>query len=89
MIGGRVLTFGLREFALITGLNCNEISYISTKEIKGGGRLKRIYFKTLKSVTRHYLSTMFNISTTGMDDDRIRMAKLYFLGRFYSQDKSI
>lgn len=34
------------------------------------------FFETLKSVTRHYLDTIFNISTVETDDDRIRMAKL-------------
>ena len=82
MIGGGVLTFGLREFTFITDLNCNEIPYISIEQIKGGERLKRIYFETLESVTRHYLNTMFNISTTGTNDDIVRMAKLYFLESF-------
>uniref|UniRef100_A0A9I9EJ03 Ulp1-like peptidase n=1 Tax=Cucumis melo TaxID=3656 RepID=A0A9I9EJ03_CUCME len=31
---------------------------------------------------RQYLNVMFNISTTGTDDDRIKMAKLYFLESF-------
>ena len=83
-IGGRVLKFGLREFALTTGPNYHEISYVNKKDIKDKwwGWLNRVYFKTLKSVRRHYLNTMFNISTTGTDDDRIRMTKLYFLESF-------
>ncbi|TYK30962.1 ty3-gypsy retrotransposon protein [Cucumis melo var. makuwa] len=40
LIGGRVLKFGLREFALITGLKCHEIPDINHEDIKGGGRLK-------------------------------------------------
>ena len=53
MIGGRVLKFGLREFTLITNMNYNEILDVNTEDIKGGGRLQRIYFETLKSVTKH------------------------------------
>ena len=33
LIGGRVLKFGLREFALITGLNCHKISDINQEDI--------------------------------------------------------
>uniref|UniRef100_A0A9I9EIS5 DUF1985 domain-containing protein n=1 Tax=Cucumis melo TaxID=3656 RepID=A0A9I9EIS5_CUCME len=56
LIGGRVLRFGLREFALITDLKCHEIPYINHEDIKGGGRLKEIYFENLKIVTRQYLN---------------------------------
>ncbi|TYK23840.1 protein Ycf2-like [Cucumis melo var. makuwa] len=82
LIGGRVLRFGLREFALITGLKCHEIPYINHDDIKGGGRLKGVYFENLKTVMRQYLNVMFNISTARTDDDRIKMAKLYFLESF-------
>ncbi|TYK21258.1 protein Ycf2-like [Cucumis melo var. makuwa] len=51
-------------------------------EGKGGGRLKGVYFENLKTVTRQYLNVMFNISTAGTDDDKIKMAKLYFLEIF-------
>ena len=79
---GRVLKFGLRDITLITGLNCSKVPELNTKDINGGGRLKMIYFETLKSVTRHYLNTMFKISMAGTDKDRIQMAKLYFLESF-------
>ncbi|KAA0025875.1 uncharacterized protein E6C27_scaffold34G001540 [Cucumis melo var. makuwa] len=82
LIGGRVLRFGLREFALITGLRCHEIPDINHEDIKGGGRLKEVYFENLETVTMQYLNVMFNISTTGTNDDRIKMAKLYFLESF-------
>ncbi|KAA0035989.1 protein Ycf2-like [Cucumis melo var. makuwa] len=82
LIGGRVLRFGLREFVLITGLKCHEIPDINHKDIKGGGRLKGVYFKNLKTMTRQYLNIMFNVSTAETDDDRIKMAKLYFLESF-------
>uniref|UniRef100_A0A9I9E975 DUF1985 domain-containing protein n=1 Tax=Cucumis melo TaxID=3656 RepID=A0A9I9E975_CUCME len=82
LIGGRVLRFGLREFALITDLKCHEIHDIKHEDIKGGGRLKGVYFENLKTVTRQYLNVMFNISTAGTDDDRIKMVKLYFLESF-------
>uniref|UniRef100_A0A9I9E5G9 DUF1985 domain-containing protein n=1 Tax=Cucumis melo TaxID=3656 RepID=A0A9I9E5G9_CUCME len=82
LIEGRVMRFGLREFALITGLKCHEIPDINHEDMKGGGRLKWVYFENLKIVTRQYLNVMFNISTAGTDDDRIKMAKLYFLESF-------
>ena len=82
LIGGRVLRFGLREFALITGLRCHEIPDINHEDIKGGGRLKEVYFENLETVTMQYLNVMFNISTAGTDDDKIKMAKLYFLEIF-------
>ncbi|KAA0033298.1 protein Ycf2-like [Cucumis melo var. makuwa] len=76
------MRFGLREFALITGLRCHEIPDINHEDIKSGGRLKGVYFENLKTVTRQYLNVMFNISTAETDDDRIKMAKLYFLESF-------
>ena len=72
----------MREFVLITGLKCHEIPYINHEDIKGGGLLKRVYFKNLKTMMRQYLNVMFNISTAGTDDDRIKMVKLYFLESF-------
>uniref|UniRef100_A0A9I9EJD1 Protein Ycf2-like n=1 Tax=Cucumis melo TaxID=3656 RepID=A0A9I9EJD1_CUCME len=56
--GGRVLRFGLREFALITDLKCHEIPDINHEDIKGGERLKGVYFENLKTVTRQYLNVM-------------------------------
>ncbi|KAA0059171.1 protein Ycf2-like [Cucumis melo var. makuwa] len=82
LIGGRVLKFGLREFVFITSLKCHEIHDINHEDIKGGGRLRGVYFENLKIVTRQYLNVIFNISTAGTDDDRIKMAKLYFLKSF-------
>uniref|UniRef100_A0A9I9E5C4 DUF1985 domain-containing protein n=1 Tax=Cucumis melo TaxID=3656 RepID=A0A9I9E5C4_CUCME len=82
LIGRRILRFGLREFALITGLRCHEIPDINHEDIKDGGQLKGVYFENLKTVTRQYLNVMFNISTAGTYDDRIKMAKLYFLESF-------
>uniref|UniRef100_A0A9I9EJL0 DUF1985 domain-containing protein n=1 Tax=Cucumis melo TaxID=3656 RepID=A0A9I9EJL0_CUCME len=79
LIGGRVLKFGLREFSLITSLNYHEIPDINQEDIKGGGQLKRVYFENLKNVTRQYLNVIFNISTAGTNEDRIKMAKLYYL----------
>ncbi|KAA0054156.1 protein Ycf2-like [Cucumis melo var. makuwa] len=67
----------MREFLFITGLKCHEIHDINHEDIKGGGQLKGVYFENLKTATRQYLNVMFNIS--GTDDDRIKMAKLYFL----------
>ncbi|KAA0051565.1 protein Ycf2-like [Cucumis melo var. makuwa] len=61
---------------------CQEVPYINHEDIKGGGRLKGVYFENLKTVTRQYLNVMFNISTAGTDDDKIKMAKLYFLEIF-------
>ncbi|TYK26024.1 protein Ycf2-like [Cucumis melo var. makuwa] len=67
---------------VVKGLRCHEIPDINHEDIKGGGRLKRVYFENLKTVTRQYLNVMFNISTARTDDDRIKMAKLYFLESF-------
>ena len=82
LIGGGMLKFGLREFTLITSLNCDEIPDVNTEDIKGGERPKKIYFEILKSMTMHYLNIMFNISMAGTYENRIRMAKLYFLKIF-------
>ncbi|KAA0066502.1 protein Ycf2-like [Cucumis melo var. makuwa] len=78
LIGGRVLRFGLREFALITDLKCHEIPYINHEDIKGGGRLKEIYFENLKIVTRQYLNVIFNIRPFVAKGKRVFLWGVYF-----------
>ena len=48
-----MLKFGSREFVLVTRLNCDhEVPEIKKEDIKGDGYLKRVYFESLKIVTR-------------------------------------
>lgn len=82
LIGGRVLRFSLREFALITGLNCGPIPDVGRKSIKGGQNIKSTYFEGDKTFSRKYLNLAFNVSKNGTDDDMLKMALLYFLESF-------
>lgn len=76
------MKFGSREFALITGLNCREIPGVKKDDNEGGGHLKKMYFESLKIVTRQCLNVMFNVITAGTNNDHLKMTKLYFLESF-------
>lgn len=81
-IGGNVIKFGLRDFALITGLNCGILPHINKDSIKGGGRFRNIYFEGDKVVTRKYLNLAFKVNKNAPDEDMLKMSLLYCLESF-------
>lgn len=76
------MKFGLREFALITELNCGPIPDIVRKKIKGYQHIKGMYFEGEKTANRKYLNISFNVSKNGTKDDMLKMTLLYFLESF-------
>ena len=83
-INGKVLRFGLREFALITGLDCvsdeNDFVYDNSKP----NRLMVEYFgrnqENQLPVKRHELIECFNKTVwDDKGDDAVKMAILYFI----------
>lgn len=47
-----MLKFGLKEFSLVTKLNCHGVPDNKEEDIKEHGHLKRVYFESLKTVTK-------------------------------------
>lgn len=82
LIGGRVLKFGLREFALITGLNCGQIPEIDREKIKGGQHIRKFLFNGKRTISREYLNMGFRMSHCTLDDDMLKISLLYFLENF-------
>ena len=67
--GGQKCNFGIKEFALITGLNC--------------GRPPRKYkHKSKKNYTRKMLVSLFKQNAGSNSSDRVKMGNLYLLENF-------
>ena len=63
LIGGRVIRFGLREFALITGPNCGPLPKITKDDIERGegGYIKDMYFDGESKLMRIYINVGFKV----------------------------
>ena len=79
-LGGEVRKFGLKEFALITGLNCSPYPE-AKKKIKKmlSGEINKKFFSGRKSVKRKELIMMFIGSIEASDEEKVKLAKLFLL----------
>lgn len=75
---GRIHKFGIRDFALITGLNCEELPAVDMSKIQKA-RFSRRYFGGEKTIRRTKLHEVFVEMDKGRSKDVIKMAKLYML----------
>ncbi|XP_031743195.1 uncharacterized protein LOC101221625 isoform X8 [Cucumis sativus] len=78
---GRIHKFGMKDFALITGLNCGELPAIDMSKIQKGKFNKR-YFGGEKTIRRAKLHKVFTEMDKGRNKDVVKMAKLYILEMF-------
>ncbi|XP_050944679.1 uncharacterized protein LOC103484737 isoform X25 [Cucumis melo] len=78
---GRIHKFGMKDFALITGLNCGELPAIDMSKIQKGKFNKR-YFGGEKTIRRTKLHEVFTEMDKGRNKDVVKMAKLYILEMF-------
>ncbi|XP_038883716.1 uncharacterized protein LOC120074618 isoform X2 [Benincasa hispida] len=78
---GRIHKFGMKEFSLITGLNCGELPEIDMSKIQKGKFNKR-YFGGEKTIKRTKLHEVFTEMDKGRNKDVVKMAKLYILEMF-------
>ncbi|CAA0840918.1 Domain of unknown function (DUF1985 [Striga hermonthica] len=84
--GGKFLRFGIEEFAVVTGLKCNELSKkLNIPKIANG--LHDKYFAGLE-LTRSHIRWQFLKKLWASDEDAVKFAKLHFLANFLmgSQD---
>lgn len=77
-----MVTFGIREFALITGLRCEPKPELDKTKILGEQHIRQVYFEAEKSVSRKHLNMAFNVNKNAPDDDMLKMALLYFVESF-------
>lgn len=77
-IEGTILKFGMKDFALISGLNCNKYPFIFKKNLPES-TTKRKFFRKGKSVSRKSLNDVFRANKGGKDEEIVRLAKLYCL----------
>lgn len=78
---GRIHKFGMKEFALITGLNCGELPAIDMSKIQKA-KFNRRYFGGQKTIRRTKLHEVFTEMDKGRNKDVVKMAKLYILEMF-------
>ncbi|XP_050221380.1 uncharacterized protein LOC126671639 [Mercurialis annua] len=80
-VGGYRLKFGLKEFALISGLRCTADSNKFSYKLDSN-RLLEKYFKGLNQVSKQTLSDCFKSRRWDCDEDDFKIAFLHFLHNF-------
>ena len=80
-IGGKEYEFGLKEFALITGLRCGEFCSLEVED-KLSNRIRDRYFDGHDIVVGKVLDSSFKTFKGDMDKDVVKLAQLYLLERF-------
>ena len=77
-IGGKVLKFGLQDFAIITGLRCDPCNDI---EVGGsdGGHLKKKFFRSNTKLNIRLFNSIFLNPLKASDDELVQLANLYLL----------
>lgn len=78
---GKIHKFGIKDFALITGLNCGELPAIDMSKIQKA-KFSRRYFGDEKTIRRTKLHEVFEEMDKGRNKDVVKMAKLYMLETF-------
>ncbi|XP_030480073.2 uncharacterized protein LOC115697276 [Cannabis sativa] len=76
-ICGAQLRFSIKEFALITGLNCSECPKVNRGETSGNGFLEK-YFPS-KKVSRELVDRVFDSYDGSNDEDCVKLAQLHLL----------
>ena len=82
-IEGNIVEFGLRDFCLITGLNCGEypIEDVLDATEENESMVKQLFFRNNTSISRQELKTAFNYHCKSCIDEEelVKLANLYFL----------
>ena len=74
---GEVVCFTMKDFALVTGLNCGDYPPVPIRALPEGN-LKKKFFKNHNAVTRKMISDTFEKKKCN-DDDLIKLAKVHIL----------
>ncbi|XP_018627940.1 uncharacterized protein [Nicotiana tomentosiformis] len=91
-VNGTILSFSIREFALVTGLNCIGDPEDFQFNTKVPNRIVETYFGGAKYVKKKDLLTCFDDKNWGHDNDgdAIKIVVLYFIHIFiFSSEKKI
>uniref|UniRef100_A0A1S3YXF4 DUF1985 domain-containing protein n=1 Tax=Nicotiana tabacum TaxID=4097 RepID=A0A1S3YXF4_TOBAC len=81
-IKGEMLNFGLREFALITGLRCfTEVTNFGYTT-KYDSKIIRSYFSNKKKVEKSYLKKIVTSRSWVNDEDAVKLCILYLIEFF-------
>ncbi|XP_070055420.1 uncharacterized protein [Nicotiana tomentosiformis] len=75
------LLFGLAEFYIITGLNCNDDPNKDYESVQSS-RLMELYFPNMSKVSKKLLTDCFLKNMWKSDEDALKIAVLYFIHSF-------
>ena len=80
LLGGEVRKFGLKEFALVTGLNCSPYPEETKKTKKMlADEINKKFFSGSKSVKGKEITMIFSGSIEASDEEKVKLAKLFLL----------
>ncbi|XP_075106726.1 uncharacterized protein LOC142179627 [Nicotiana tabacum] len=76
-----VLRFGLREFGIVSGLNCCGNEHVKGN-FNGPNRLVDTYFSGFEAVSKKSLIDCFETKKCQFDEDSVKIAIIYFINTF-------
>ena len=79
LIGESLLTFGIKEFAMMSGLNCEPIPNTVYKPSTKENSLKKKFFPDDKKLSLMGIRFVFGFVTHATDEELVKLANLYFL----------
>ena len=83
LLNGKEVKFGLPEFAMITGLNCEPIPNIDLKALTKNYSLKDRFFEKMKNIRGDILKSVWTNLKIATDEEWVQLANLCLLELFF------
>ena len=77
LFGGRKVTISIKDFAIITGLNCEPLKYYFANSNRDT-KFKKTYFPNDSKLKVDNVRSIFMLAQNISDKDPIKLANLYF-----------
>lgn len=78
-IGKEIVKFGLEEFAIVSGLNCEPFENPPYKENEDGNSFKDIHFGDCNVINLSTIAYVYEEGKDKNDEDLVKLANLFFL----------
>ena len=78
-IGKKVLNFGLEEFAIVTGLNCESFPFSQSFAIPEDVSFKEKFFPNFENIDTGTIAYVYDTVKDVSNEDLMKLANLYFL----------
>ena len=79
LFGKKQVVFGPKEFAIMTGLNCEDLFIRLTKTPSQDQKFKKTYFPDDSKLKVDNIRSVFTSAENIPDEDLVKLANLYFL----------